>query len=160
MGTPEHQGRYKSRQGRCGRSGHRSRGFTLVELMVTVVIITILASLALSSYAAYATRGRIPEATANLAVKQVQLEQFYQDNRIYTGAPACDNDSATSKYFTFSCSVLTDTAYTLLATGRGPMLGFSYTVTQDSSRATAAVPSGWSLPSPNSCWVTRQGGVC
>lgn len=152
----------RMRDGRdaISRSGKRSRGFTLVEVMVTVVIVTVLASLAVSSYAAYATRGRIPEATANLAVKQVQLEQFYQDNRTYAGALACDSDSATSPYFTFTCPVLSDTAYTLQATGRGPMAGFAYTVTQDSSRATAAVPSGWSLPSPNTCWVTRQGGAC
>jgi type IV pilus assembly protein PilE len=145
--------------------GHRSRcndnrGFTLVEVMVTVVIVATLASLAVSSYAAYATRSRIPEATANLAVKQVQMEQFYQDNRVYTGAPACDSDNATSQYFSFSCTVLTDTTYTLRATGRGPMLGFGYSVTQDNTRATVSVPSGWALPSPNTCWVSKQGGLC
>ena len=137
-----------------------NRGFTLLEVMVTVVIVAVLSTIAVSSYSAYVIRGRVPEATANLAVKQVQMEQFYQDNRSYLAAPPCDADTISSQYFNFSCSTLTASAYTLLATGKGPMTGFRYTVTQDSTRATAAVPAGWSLPSPNNCWVTKPGGIC
>ena len=128
--------------------------------MVTLLIVSVLSAMAMPSYVDYVTRGRIPEATANLAVKQVQLEQFYQDNRTYLGAPACESDLGASAYFSFSCSTQTATAYTLSATGVGPMAGFGYTLTQSNARSTSAVPGGWSLPSPNACWVTRKGGVC
>jgi len=152
------RGRAQSRVGI--RSHRRARGFTLLEVMVTMLIVALLSALAMPSYVYYVTRGRIPEATANLAVKQVQLEQFYQDNRTYSGAPACESDITTSAYFSFTCTTQTASTYTLTATGLGPMAGFSYTLTQSNARSTAAVRSGWTLPSPNTCWVTRKGGLC
>ena len=75
------------------------RGFTLIEVMITVAVVAILAAVALPQYRDYVTRGRIPEATSRLATLQVQAEQYFQDNRTYVGAPACATDSATSKYF-------------------------------------------------------------
>jgi type IV pilus assembly protein PilE len=136
-------------------------GFTLIELMITVAIIGILAAVALPSYRDYVTRGRIPEATSALAIKRVRLEQYYQDNKTYVNAPDCNADSTTSQYFTFSCpGGATAVGYTLQADGVGAMAGFSYTLDQTNAKTTAAVPSGWSLPAINNCWVTRKGGVC
>ena len=80
------------------------QGFTLIELMVVVVVIGILAAVAVPSYTEYITRGRIPDATSNLATKRVKLEQFYQDNRTYVAAPDCSSDTTTSSYFNFSCT--------------------------------------------------------
>ena len=136
----------------------RQTGFTLVELMIVVAIIGILASIAVPSYTDYATRGKIPDATSNLATKRVQLEQFFQDNRTYVDATACSADSAISQNFDFSCSVQTATTYTLQAVGKGTMVGFTYTVDQSNVQATPSVPSGWT--SSTSCWITKKGGVC
>jgi type IV pilus assembly protein PilE len=52
------------------------RGFTLIELMITVAVIAILSAVALPSYREYVIRGNVPEATSRLATKQVQMEQF------------------------------------------------------------------------------------
>ncbi|MEW5943887.1 MAG: type IV pilin protein [Pseudomonadota bacterium] len=134
------------------------RGFTLIELMIVVVIVGILASVALPAYNDYVTRGRIPDATSNLAAKRVQLEQFFQDNRTYVGATACNNDTTSSQYFNFSCTAQTATTYTLQAAGKSSMAGFTYTINQDNAKATTAVPAGWTTNA--SCWVTRKGGVC
>jgi type IV pilus assembly protein PilE len=137
----------------------RATGFTLIELMVVVAIIGILASIALPSYRNYVTRGKIPDATSNLAAKRVQMEQFFQDNHTYAAAPACVSDTTSSKYFTFDCSVAgTATVFTLRAVGTGTMAGFTYTVDQSNNKATTAVPSGWTANA--SCWVTNKGGVC
>lgn len=142
-------------------SARKSRGFTLIELMITVAIVGILAAIALPNYSNYVTQGKIPEATAALAVKRVKLEQFYQDNKTYANAPDCNSDTSTSKYFTFSCSVAgTASVYTLQALGRDSMAGFTFTLDQANAKTTSAVPSGWTLPSPNTCWVTKKGGVC
>jgi len=139
--------------------GGQSSGFTLIELMVTIAIAAILAAVALPSYSDYVTRGKIPDATSNLAAKRVQMEQYFQDNHTYAGASACNSDATSSKYFTFDCSVAgTATTYTLRATGTGSMAGFVYTVDQSNTKATTGVPSGWTTN--ESCWVTRKDGSC
>jgi type IV pilus assembly protein PilE len=136
------------------------KGFTLIEVMIVVVIVAILAAIAVPSYTEYITRGRIPDATSNLATKRVKLEQFFQDNRTYVGATDCASDTTTSNYFNFSCTTQTATAYTIQAVGKSSMAGFTFQVTEANARSTVAVPTGWTLPSPNNCWVTKKGGVC
>lgn len=133
------------------------RGFTLIEMMITVAIIVILSAIAVPQYTAYITRGRVPDATSALATKQVLIEQYYQDNRTYVGAKACDNDATTSKYFTFACSAATATTFTLVATGQGAMSGFSYSVNQAGAKSSSG-PTGWTGSS--SCWITKKDGTC
>jgi type IV pilus assembly protein PilE len=132
--------------------------FTLIELMVTVAIVGILAAVALPSYSSYVIRGKIPDATSRLAVLQVQMEQYFQDNRTYIDAPACNSDSDSSKYFVFSCSTATASTFVLQAVGSDSMSGFTYTVNQTGAKATTSVPSGWT--SSTTCWITKKGGIC
>ena len=135
------------------------RGFTLVELKIVVAIIGILSAVALPSYRDYVIRSKIPEATSNLAAKRVRLEQFYQDNQTYADAPDCASDTSSSRFFSFNCSVAgSANGYTLQAVGKDSMAGFTFTVDQSNSKATTAVPSGWT--SHASCWITAKGGVC
>src|SRR5688500_3588393 len=127
----------------------RAPGFTLIEVLITIVIISILSAVAIPSYREYVIRGNIPEATSRLATKQVQMEQSFQDNRTYVGGTGCAADSTSSKYFDFSCSGVSATAFTITAAGKGSMAGFSYTINQTGAKTTAAVPTGWTTPSPN-----------
>jgi type IV pilus assembly protein PilE len=138
----------------------RNLGFTLLEVMVTLAIVSILGALAMPSYSDYLVRGRIPAATAGLAARQIRIEQFFQDNRTYLAAPDCVADSSSSTVFTFSCSAQTNTTFVLQAVGKSSMSGFTYVVDQSNVKTTTAVPAGWSLPSPNNCWITKKGGAC
>jgi type IV pilus assembly protein PilE len=148
------------RKGLALKSHH---GFTLIELMIVVVVIGILAAVAVPSYTDYITRGKIPDATSNLATKRVKIEQFFQDNRTYANAPDCATNTTISQYFDFSCSVASATAFTLNAVGKSSMTGFTYTIDQSNAKSTTigtGAPSGWAAASPNNCWVSKKGGAC
>jgi type IV pilus assembly protein PilE len=147
----------------------RERGYTLVEMLVVVTMISILAGFAIPAYRDYVIRGRIPDATSNLAAFQGKMDQWFWDNRTFQGAriggkmecpPANVVDDMTSQYFDFSCAAPDATHYTLTATGKNDMAGFRYTINQNGEKATAALPGGWHTHNPNNCWVNRKDGSC
>jgi type IV pilus assembly protein PilE len=143
------------------------RGFTLIELMITVAIVAILVAVALPSYRDYILRGQLADARNVLSSGAARLEQFYQDNRNYgTAAGGCGIVPATgsSRYFTFSCALngtapTTDQAFTLTATGTGATAGFTFTIDQLRAQRTTGVPTGWGT-APQGCWITRKGETC
>jgi len=146
---------------------NRQKGFTLVELMIVVVIIGILAKIAFPAYSDYLVRGKVPDATSKLATKRVAVEQFFQDSvpHTYSGAPACNSDTASSQYFTFACTgagAPGASSYTITATGTGTMSGFTYTIDQSNTKTSTIVApatTNW-IATSSSCWITKPGGVC
>lgn len=138
-----------------------NRGFTLIEVLVVVVIIGILAAIAIPNYADYVMRSKIPEATSALSTMRSRMEQYFQDNRTYANACAATTIAPlppNTDNFTFACSNLTVSTYTVTATGRNSMNGFVYTINQSNVRTTTGVPTGWT--SNANCWVTGKGGTC
>lgn len=138
-------------------------GFTLIELMIVVTIIGILASIAIPSYQEFVQRGKISEATSQLATMAVKLEQYFQDNRTYVGACAAGTAAPLptgTEYFNYACTTLTSSTFTVQATGIAAkgMGGFVYTIAPNNAKATTGVPAGWT--SNANCWVTRKDGSC
>ena len=68
-------------------AGKRSRGFTLVELMVAVAIVGILSAVAFPAYTTYVLRANRASAKAILMESAQFMERFYTTNSFYTGAP-------------------------------------------------------------------------
>ena len=62
-----------------------ANGFTLMEVMITVVIIGILASIAYPSYTNYVTAARRSDATINLTQLAAQQEKFFTQCGGYAG---------------------------------------------------------------------------
>ena len=141
------------------------RGFTLIEVMITVAIIAILAAVALPSYSAYVVRANITDAVKGLSEMRLKMEQYFQDNRSWTAVPpACDPAGGAplpkdTSNFTFACTTLTATTYTVTATGIGNMTGFVYTIDQANVQATPGAPAGWLAPCLTH-WLTKKSDVC
>ena len=143
-------------------------GFTLIELMITVVAVAILAAIAVPSYADYVRRGQLHEAFSALSDYQVKLEQYYQDYKNYgnAGGTTCANGTnapswndfvpPNTQYFSFSCALTSSTnnqGYTLTATGvAAAAAGHVLTLTNDSERRTTTFKGN---TVSKSCWLVR-----
>jgi type IV pilus assembly protein PilE len=64
----------------------RARGFTLIELMVTIAIVAILAAIAIPSYQEQVRKSRRGQAKADLVELAQTLERRHTVNNSYAGA--------------------------------------------------------------------------
>ena len=141
------------------------RGFTLIELMITVAIVAILAAIAIPSYTEYIMRGRITDAIATLGDQRIKMEQYYQDNRTYVGACGAAGSSVAplpppTAHFTYACPAPGALAYTVTATGiaGGSMASFSYSINAAGTKTTLGLPAGWTN---GACgWKLKRDGTC
>jgi len=157
-----------------------TEGFTLIELMITMVIIAIIAAIALPNYTDYVTRSKFTEAHGQLADLRVKMEQYYMDNRRYsttTGGGTCGipggNAPTTqgTKYFTYACASTNanaagDQRYTLTASGTAGqgLAGISFTINEANARATAvtggSVMADKGYAANGTCWVAKKPSLC
>jgi len=144
----------------------RARGFTLIELMITMAIVAILATIAYPAYRNYVLRGQVVSATNGLTTIAANMERYFQDNRTYLAAngfaPPCATVAAYGT-FNVSCTgaqgVLTATTYTIAAYGQGQTNGFTYTLDQTGAQGSVVAspaPGAWILTCTTS-WETKAG---
>lgn len=149
------------------RAPAKHRGFTLIEVMITVAIISILAAVAIPQYKDYVTRSRLADASTGLATMRAQMERYYQDNRTYADAGTfvspCNNSVVSARTFgnfVISCTgTLNASEFKLQAVGSGPSTGFTYTINHQDVRATTALPTGWGAAC-TSKWIMKKGESC
>ena len=155
----------------------RQQGFTLIELMIVVAVIGLLSMIALPAYNDYVTRGKLQEATSQLADLRVKMEQYYMDNRRYSAAAGICGPGAvpvappTVKYFKYACgsagaNATGDQTYLITAAGDPAqgMGGFNFTIDEANNKTTVITPAsaaanaGWTPAA--TCWVQKKGGAC
>lgn len=136
---------------------HRSRGFTITELLIAMAVLAVVTAVAVPSYSSYVQRSRVPAGLDALSSFATRMEQLYQDTGSYSVADACGVSLPTAESFTVSCSLSNGgQGYTATATGSGRLSGYTYTINSVGVRATTAHPKG--VPSGN-CWSIK-GGTC
>ncbi len=126
------------------RAGHR--GFTLIELMITVAIVAILAAVAFPAYTSQIAKGRRAEAKAIVLEATQWMERFYAENNRYdkNTANVAVDDMFNNRFkqsprlpgtamYNIALSNLTQTTYTITATRTGSMASDTcgdYSITQ------------------------------
>ena len=127
-------------------------GFTLIELMITVVVVAILASVALPSYNEHVARSRRADAQTALMELAQFMERRYtsQGSYLNSGAPPAlpfteAPKDGTNKFYDLTLSAVTATTYTLQAAPKGAAAGDrcgNMTITQ-TGQTSAAQTDCW-----------------
>lgn len=122
------------------------RGFTLVELMITIVIVGVLASVAIPLYQANVKRAKAAEADAALGSIRTALRVHYAEKAryvieasyvaVHTLGDSIDIDSTdiVGRYFpatAYTYISADGVSYTIRATGSGEQAGIQRQMTQD-----------------------------
>ncbi|MGH9960023.1 MAG: type IV pilin protein, partial [Pyrinomonadaceae bacterium] len=104
------------------RTLSKLRGFTLIELMITVAVVAILASIALPSYLEQVRKSKRAEGKSALLRAAQNMERYYTSNNTYNatltaaGISAYSADSSTDSAYAIDLPVATATAFTVRAT--------------------------------------------
>lgn len=84
------------------RAPRHAAGFTLIELMITVIVIAVLAAISIPSYQQYVLRSHRAVVKADMAEYAQRAERFHSSNNSYSGftlpATVSPREGGTKRY--------------------------------------------------------------
>ena len=98
---------------------NNKKGFTLVELMVTVSILGILGAIAYPAYQEHTGKAKCSDGTGPLLILAGRMEEVFLNTDSYTSANVTTlmaSDQTPNSLYTLAISSATNFAYTLTAT--------------------------------------------
>jgi type IV pilus assembly protein PilE len=105
----------------------RSRGFTVIEVMIACVTVAILAAIAYPSYVNQMQKVRRSDAKSALLAAAGQMERYLTERNTYAtatlGSGGVYPSTSLNGYYTLSLTGLTATTYTLRAAPAGIQTG-------------------------------------
>ena len=120
---------------RRSSASHRSasRGFTLIEITIVLLLIGILASIAIYTYGRMINKARMTQAKTVLSHLTRTENIFFTEHDVYTdNVILLDFDPVKYPYYQVSVVLDNDAKdYTGFATGVGVMAGDLWTITKD-----------------------------
>jgi type IV pilus assembly protein PilE len=152
-----------SNRGRAAPRQPRARGFTLIELMITVVIATVLVTIAIPAYTSQVRKSRRTDARTALLDLAARTERMYSTTNSYldgagklttadVGYSGAWPITVGSGYYTVNV-VATASTYTFTATPVGPQASDTdcQSFTVDQTGAQSATNSA-AADSTTTCW--------
>jgi type IV pilus assembly protein PilE len=129
--------------------GSKTKGFTLIELMIVVAIVGILAAIAYPSYTEYVRRTHRTEIAGILMEQSQILERYFTKNGYYTDAPVAGSNA----WYNVGM-VLAPTTFTLTAAPKpGSMMDGdkcgSFQITNTGARTNPGMATGTTT---TACW--------
>lgn len=133
----------------------KMKGFTLIEMMITVAIIGITTLTAIYLYTDQIKHGRRIDAINALLSISLAEERYRSTNTTYGTLAQVWGGVTTSQegYYTLAISNVTATTYTITATGTGTQTSDSESGTSCATM-TLTMSSGTITRSPAICWPT------
>ncbi|MBB1383361.1 MULTISPECIES: type IV pilin protein [unclassified Shewanella] len=128
-------------------------GFTLIEVMITVVIVGILASIAYPSYTKFVAKGARADALAGLMNVANRQEQYYLDHKTFTknmkklgfSVDGDGNFVVENGFYKIDATVANANRYTIEAKAIGVQ------ATRDTECASIEITSD-GVKTPSDCW--------
>ncbi len=144
----------------------RSRGLTLIELMIVVLIIGIIAGVAIPSYRGYMVRSQRTDATAALLRLATAQEKFYLQNNRYADDDELDTappdglgiDGTEHGWYTLSITDADADGWTAqaAAVGGGPQAAddncLVFTLTSRGARRASPTAGSGGTDNTEACW--------
>jgi len=125
-----------------------SRGFTLIELMIAVVVVGILAAVAIPAYDGMIRKSRRADAVASLTGMQQSQERWRANNASYTDT-LTNLQFPPTNYYTLSIESATATGYVVRAVA---VSGKSQAADTGCTTLSLTLQGGNVSYDPSSCW--------